>query len=296
MDPELRKKLEAKAHWVRNKVLDMAVNAKSGHVSTAFSQTELLVSLYYGGILRYDPQDKKWGGRDRFIFSKGQGGIGLYPILADTGFFPVEELDIFAKKGSILGVHAEWNIPGIEVITGSLGHGLPVATGIAQVAKNDGKDYLVFCFLGDAELYEGSNWEACFYAVHAQLNNLVCIVDRNGQGVLGFTDRIEGKKDGPRMNPLDAKFRSFGFEVRVIDGHSFVQIFESLKDVRERKNDSRPLVIIANTKKGRGASLMEDKRLWHYRVPGGRDLEMIYEELRGPQTAEKSSMSVQGDY
>ena len=110
-------------------------------MSTAFSQTELLVSLYCGGILRYDPRNIKWDGRDRFIFSKGQGGIGLYPILADRGFFPLEELDIFTLRGSILGVHSEWNIPGIEVITGSLGHGLPVATGIAQVAKNDGKDY-----------------------------------------------------------------------------------------------------------------------------------------------------------
>jgi len=297
MNSELKKKLEAKAQWVRNKVLDMAVGAKSGHISTAFSQTELLVSLYYGGILRYDSRDRKWDGRDRFIFSKGQGGIGIYPILADVGYFPVKELDIFAKKGSILGVHAEWNIPGIEVITGSLGHGLPVATGIAQVAKNDGKDFLVFCFLGDAELYEGSNWEACCYAAHAELNNLVCIVDRNGQGVLGFTDRVEEKKDGPRLNPLDEKFRSFGFETRVIDGHSFDQIFESLKDIRNRRHDRRPLMIVANTKKGRGASLMEDKRLWHYRVPSGKDLEAVYEELgHSKQPTEPSTVSAPGGY
>ena len=296
MNSELKEKLEVKARWVRNKVLDMAVGAKSGHISTAFSQTELLAALYYGGILRYDSRDRKWDGRDRFIFSKGQGGIGLYPILADVGFFPVEELDIFAKKGSILGVHAEWNIPGIEVITGSLGHGLPVATGIAQVAKNDGKDYLTFCFLGDAELYEGSNWEACFYATHAELNNLICIVDRNGQGVLGFTDQIEGKKDGPRLNPLDEKFRAFGFEVRVIDGHSFEQIFGSLSDIRNRKYDRRPLMIIANTKKGKGASLMEDKRLWHYRVPGGKDLEAVYHELGRDRAVEKSAAPTQGGY
>lgn len=297
MNSELKKKLEAKAQWVRNKVLDMAVGAKSGHISTAFSQTELLVSLYYGGILRYDSRDRKWDGRDRFIFSKGQGGIGIYPILADVGYFPLEELNIFAKKGSILGVHAEWNIPGIEVITGSLGHGLPVATGIAQAAKNDGKDFLVFCFLGDAELYEGSNWEACFYAAHAELNNLVCIVDRNGQGVLGFTDRVEEKKDGPRLNPLDEKFRSFGFETRVIDGHSFDQIFESLKDIRNRKHERRPLMIVANTKKGRGASLMEDKRLWHYRVPSGKDLETVYKELgHGKQSVEPSTVSAPGGY
>lgn len=296
MNSELKEKLEAKASWVRNKVLEMAVNAKSGHISTAFSQTEFLVALYYGGILRYDPRNIKWSGRDRFIFSKGQGGIGLYPILADVGYFPLEELSLFAKRGSILGVHAEWNIPGIEVITGSLGHGLPVATGIAQVAKNDGLDYLTFCFLGDAELYEGSNWEACFYAAHAELNNLICIVDRNGQGVLGFTDRIEDKKDGPRLNPLDEKFRSFGFETRVIDGHSFEEIFESLSDIRNRKADPRPLMIVANTKKGRGAALMEDKKLWHYRVPAGEDLEGVYRDLGKNRAAEKISAGTQGGY
>lgn len=297
MNPELKAKLEAKAKWVRRKVVDMAVRAKSGHVSTAFSQTELLVALYYGGILRYDPRDIKWEGRDRFIFSKGQGGIGLYPILADRGFFPLEELEIFTLRGSILGVHSEWNIPGIEVVTGSLGHGLPVATGIAQVAKNDGKDHLTFCFLGDAELYEGSNWEACFFAAHSELNNLICIVDRNGQGVLGFTDQVEEKKDGPRLNPLDEKFRSFGFEVREINGHSFEEIFESLSDIRDRrKKDARPLMIIANTKKGRGVSLMEDKRLWHYRVPSAEELELVYRELGEDRVVEKTPVGTPGGY
>lgn len=283
MDSKLKAKLEAKAKWVRQTVVKMAVGAKSGHITTAFSQTELLTALYYGGILRYDPKSRKWDARDRFILSKGQGGIGLYPILADVGYFPLKELEIFAKRDSILGVHAEWNIPGIEVITGSLGHGLPIATGIAQAAKNDGKDFLTFCLLGDAELYEGSNWEAALFASSNELNNIVCIVDRNGQGVLGFTDRIEEKKDGPRLNPLDEKFRAFGFETRVIDGHSLEQIFESLADVRTRlKTSNKPLMIVANTKKGRGVSLMEDKRLWHYRVPSGDDLAVVYKELGQP--------------
>lgn len=271
--------LETKAHWVRSKVVEMAVRANSGHISTAFSQTELLVALYYGGILRYDPKNVKWDGRDRFILSKGQGGIGLYPILADVGYFPKEELERFAKEGSILGVHTEWNIPGIEVVTGSLGHGLPIATGIAQAARNDEKDHLVFCLLGDAELYEGSNWEAAIFAAHKGYRNLICILDRNGQGVLGFTDQIQGQSDGPRLEPLDKKFEAFGFEVRVIDGHSFEEILGALSDVRERKSE-RPLMVIAHTKKGRGASLMEDKRLWHYRVPGGDDLQLVLGDLK----------------
>jgi transketolase len=270
--------LEEKARWVRQTVVDMALRAKSGHISTAFSQTELLVALYHGGILRFDPVNPKWDGRDRFILSKGQGGIGLYPVLADLGFFPRSELEGFAGEGSILGVHTEWNIPGIEVVTGSLGHGLPIATGMAQAALNDGKQHLVVCLLGDAELYEGSNWEAATFAAHKGYHNLVCIVDRNGQGVLGFTDRVRGQGDGPRLGRLDRKFEAFGFEVRVIDGHSFEQIFGAMQDVRTRSTD-KPLMVIANTKKGKGTSLMEDQRLWHYRIPSGPDVERLRRDL-----------------
>lgn len=275
---DLFDKLAEKALWVRQTVLEMAVKAKSGHVTTAYSQCELLVALYYGGILRFDPYNPRWEDRDRFILSKGQGGLGLYPILADLGFFPMSELENFAGRDNILGVHAEWNIPGIEVITGSLGHGLPIATGMCQAARIAGKNHLVVCFLGDAELYEGSNWEAACFAGHMGYRNLVCIVDRNGQGVLGKTDDILRPSDGPALNPLDRKFEAFGFEVRVIDGHSFPQIFAALGDVRERKND-QPLAIIANTRKGKGVSVFEDKRQWHYRVPTGTDLEIARAEL-----------------
>ena len=270
--------LEQKASWVRNKVLDMAVSVNSGHVTTAFSQAELLVALYNGKIMNYDPKNPKWDKRDRFILSKGQGGIGVYPVLADNGFFPLEKLDNFTGPGSVLGVHAEWHVPGIEVLTGSLGHGLPMATGMAQAAKNDKKDHLIFCLLGDAELYEGSNWEAATFAGHMEYDNLVCIIDRNGQGVLGHTDKIESPSDGPRLNPLDDKFRAFGFEVRVINGNRIEEIFEALSDVRERKG-KKPLMIIANTKKGRGSKLLEDQRLWHYRVPKGEELEQVKKDL-----------------
>jgi transketolase len=175
-------------------------------------------------------------------------------------------------------VHAEWGIPGIEVLTGSLGHGLPIATGIAHAARLDGANWLVFCMLGDAELHEGSNWEAAFTAGHQGYTNLICIVDRNGQGTIGCTDRVEGPNDGPRIDPLDKKFEAFGFEVRSIDGHSFPEIFEAFADVRTRK-ERKPLCIISNTSKGKGASLMEDRRLWHYRVPTGDDLQHVRSEL-----------------
>ena len=274
------KTLTAKARWVRKTVLEMAVRSNSGHITTAFSQTELLTSLYYGGILRVRPSEPKWQGRDRFILSKGQGGIGLYPILADLGFFPIRELEIFAGRESILGVHADWNIPGIEIISGSLGHGLPIATGMAQVGKLDKQDWRVYCLLGDAELYEGSNWEAACYAAHQNLNNLICIVDRNQQGVLGFTDEITGPRDGPRLDSLEQKFSAFGFETRSINGHSFEEIFKALEDRDSRQAvTSKPLAIIANTVKGKGAPSIENKRLWHYRVPKGKDLEKVREEL-----------------
>ena len=269
---------ERKALWVRNKVLEIAVSVNSGHVTTAFSQAELLVALYNGKILNYDPKDPEWNQRDRFILSKGQGGIGIYPVLADNGIIPMEDLDNFTGPGSVLGVHAEWQIPGIEVLTGSLGHGLPMATGMAQAAVNDNKDHLIFCLLGDAELYEGSNWEAATFAGHMKYSNLICIVDRNGQGVLGHTDKIESPSDGPRLNPLDDKFRSFGFDVRVINGNRFEEIFDALSDIRERKG-KKPLMIIANTKKGKGSKLLEGQRLWHYRVPKEEELEQVLKDL-----------------
>lgn len=272
------REMKEMAAWVRRKVLAMAVRAASGHITSAFSQTEMLVALYAGGILRVDPLRPKWEGRDRFILSKGQGGLGLYPILARVGFFPERELDIFAGRRSILGVHCEWHVPGIETVSGSLGHGLPVATGMAQAALNDNKRHLVVCMLGDAELYEGSNWEAAIFAGSRGYRNLVCIVDRNGQGVIGFTDKVEYPCDGPRLDSLARKFEAFGFETREIDGHSFPEIRKAFADIRRRRTD-KPLMIISNTVKGKGAPLIERKRLWHYRVPCGDDLVQVMREL-----------------
>lgn len=278
MDAEQRNKLAVRANWVRRKALEMAVSVGSGHVSTVFSQTELLVALYYGGILRQRPDDPEWPDRDRFLLSKGQGGLGLYPILADLGYFPVSDLDNFGGPGSRLGVHAEWSVPGIEVITGSLGHGLPIATGLAEALRRDGRDSLVVCMVGDAELYEGSNWEAALTAAGRSCEKLICVVDRNKQGVLGFTTGASEARDMPCLDPLAAKFAAFGFDTTTIDGHDFAQITAAFDGVRER-NTGRPLAIVANTDKGRGASVMENKRMWHYRVPSGADLDNVRAEL-----------------
>ena len=269
--------LRQKANWIRGKVLDMAVASQSGHVTTAFSATELFLALYHG-ILRFDPENVLWKERDRFVLSAGQAGIGLYPVLADAGFFPVARLDTFVQEGSTLGVHVEPKTPGVQVFTGSLGHGLPIATGMAYAGKAEKAPWLVFCLTGDGELGEGSNWEAMITADTVQLNNLVMIINRNHQFTLGFTDRRETQRDIV-LDPLDEKLRAFGFEVRTIDGHSFKEIFEVFKDVRERaKSADRPLAIIADTKKGKGG-FFEDQRHWHYRVPGTEELAKLREQL-----------------
>jgi len=279
MDTELLQHLKNKAQWVRRKVLDMAVKANSGHVSTAFSQAEMLVALYHGGILKHDPKNPKWPERDRFILSKGQGGIGLYPVLADRGYFPLAELDRFAQRDGILGVHAEWNISGVEVLTGSLGHGLPIASGMAEAARLNKQKHKIFVMTGDAELAEGSNWEALLTIGTRQYENLVIIVDRNGQGTIGMTDPEDHmlKSDGPRLDSLDDKFESFGVETVPCDGHDFGSIFSAFDFVLS--DGTRPWAIISNTKKGRGASVMEDIRLRHYWIPQGEDLEQTKKDL-----------------
>ena len=282
-----KKLLQDKAKWVREVVVDMSVKAKSGHVTTAFSQTEMLVALYQGGILRLRPKEPKWPGRDRFILSKGQGGIGTYPILADMGFFPLSELDQFTQEGSHLGVHAEWNIPGVELLTGSLGHGLPIGSGMALDAQVKHKKHLIVVMLGDGELHEGSNWQAMLFASHYKLDNLVCIVDRNKQSTLGFHDSDSEfcdpayHKDGPCLNPLEDKWTAFGFEVRVVrDGHNFDHIFPAFEDIYDRPGKAgKPLVIISKTSKGRGSRVTQNQRLWHYRVPLNEDLEQIRKDL-----------------
>ncbi len=273
--------LESKALWVRRKVLEMAVRADSGHVSTAMSQTEILVALYYGGILKHDPKNPQWDGRDIFILSKGQGGIGLYPILADRGFFPMEDLDNFTGPGSKIGVHAESHCIGVEILSGSLGHGLPIATGYCQALINDGKDSSdVFCLVGDGELQEGSNWEALMWAAHHALDNLVVIVDRNGQNTLGRTDG-NTPRDGPGLEFLYKKMEAFGCFVRVVDGHSFFDLSAALRS----RPLGKPLVVIANTKKGKGLSAIEDQREWHYKVPRGDVLTKCWDDLKVPAEA-----------
>lgn len=264
--------LRSRAKWVRRQVLEMITSVKKGHIGGAFSCTDILVALYYGGILRFDSTHPDWSKRDRFILSKGHSCTALYAILADLGFFSLSELATYAQCGSMLGGHPDRNIPGIEVDSGSLGHGLGIGAGLALAAKIDKKDYKTIVLLGDGECHEGSTWEAAMLAGHHELNNLVAIVDRNRQCVTDFTE------DCNRLEPFKDKWISFNWDVEVIDGHSFDEIFKSLKDIRSPKS-SRPLVIVANTIKGKGVSFMEGCIRWHHSVPNVRELEIAREEL-----------------
>jgi len=266
------KYLLKKANWVRNKVLEMAVKAGAGHIAPSFSCVDILVALYYGKILHVNPRNPKWPGRDRFILSKGQAAVALYAVLAGCGFFPISELMKFTQKGSRLGGHTEDTIPGVEAFTGSLGHGLPIAAGMALAAKMDKKKHICVTLLGDGECHEGSVWEAAMFASHHRLNNLIAIIDNNG---LSATDFLKSYLD---LVPLKEKWESFGWETRVVDGHSFEELLEVLNGIGSRQS-VKPLAIIAVTIKGKGVSFMENCPIWHYRIPVGRELKIARKEL-----------------
>lgn len=267
-----KKQLEEKANEIRIKVLKTALNAGKGHVPPAFSWVEIAVSLYYGGILNYKPSNPKWEERDRFILSKGHGCLTLYTILADLNFFQQSELDYFDGDGSLLGGHPDPAIPGIENISGSLGHGLGISAGLALSAKLDNKKWMVFTLIGDGECEEGSIWEAAMFASHHQLNNLVAIIDRNKLSATDFTENYIS------LEPLGYRWEAFGWEVLNVNGHSFDHIIDVLSKVRNRSS-SKPLVIIADTIKGKGVSFMENSPNWHHQLPKGEDINRAFKEL-----------------
>ncbi|MBU0468622.1 MAG: transketolase [Candidatus Omnitrophica bacterium] len=264
--------LKEQANRLRKKVLEMAVNAGAGHVAPSFSCMEILVSLYYGGILRVDGKDHNWPDRDRFILSKGHAAPALYAILADLGFFPKSDLDSFAKNGSHLGCHPENSTPGIEAFTGSLGHGLSIGAGLALGAKLDKKDHSTVILMGDGECHEGSVWEAAMFAAQYKLNNLIAIVDHNGLSATGILDQYLS------VSPLQKKWEAFGWDSISVQGHSFNELLHVLRENSSRER-SRPLAIIALTTKGKGVSFMDNSPIWHYRVPLGEQLDIARREL-----------------
>ena len=256
--------LEAKASWLRQELFKMAMRQKKGHIPSSFSCTEILIALYYGGIAKITRGQPEDPNRDRVIVSKGHAAMSQYPILADYDFFPKEELERFTQKDGLLGMYADFRIPGIEGISGSLGHGVGMGAGFAMAARRDDRAYNTFIILGDGECYEGSIWESAMFAAHRKLDNLVVIVDRNELCIMGKTEELL------ELGDLESKWRSFGWYSCSVDGHSFDQLIPALNLVG--KTDRKPLAIIANTVKGKGISFMEGRSEWHNRMPSDQQI------------------------
>ena len=259
------------ARRIRVHCVRMTASANASHVGSALSTADLLAVLY-GRMLRYDPLRPDWPERDRFILSKGHGCTALYAALAEAGYFPLDRLETFYADGSPLAGHATHkDMPGVEVSTGSLGHGLPLATGMALAGRRDGEHHRVFCMLSDGECNEGSTWEPALFAPHHRLDNLVVIVDYNKIQSLG---RVEDVID---LAPLAEKWRAFGWATEELDGHDLAAIESTLE--RVPFEPGKPSCLVAHTVKGKGVGYMEDKLLWHYRAPLGELLDEALAEL-----------------
>ena len=265
------KKIEQLANNIRKHAVTMTSLGGSSHIGSILSIADILAVLY-GLILKYNAKEPKWIDRDRFILSKGHAGAGVYAALAECGFMPLDKLKTHSQDGSDLSGHVSHKgIPGVEFSTGSLGHGLPVASGMALAAKLNKKKHRVFALLSDGECDEGSNWEAILFAAHHKLNNLVVIIDRNR------LQSIYSTEDTLALEPFPDKWKSFGWDVVEIDGHNHNEIFKSCKN--EDASKSKPLCVIANTTKGKGVSFMENNTLWHYRSPKGDEYKIAIAEL-----------------
>ena len=261
------------AKEIRLTIFETIVNAGKGHIGGAFSCTDILTALYFGKVLNINPKKPKAKNRDYFIFSKGHASIALYATLGLAGFFDLAELKKFNKGGGKIAEHPDKRIPGIEIVSGSLGHGLSIGAGISLANKIDKKSGFQYVLLGDGECYEGSIWEAAMFASHYNLNNLIAIVDRNKLTVLDKTEKII------KLEPFKKKWLSFGGNVVEIDGHDIKKICSRIMNTKKRKNLKKPTVIIANTIKGKGVSFMENQIKWHHGVPNKKDFETAKYEL-----------------
>jgi len=253
---KLFKLLEDKARWVKKETLKIHKVASETRIASSLSAVEIFTVLYYGRLVKFNPKDIRSEARDRFIISKGHGAISFYPILADLGFFPKENLSKVCKEGCMLGGIPDSVIPGFETINGSLGHGLGVACGIALALKRKKRKATVFVLTGDGELNEGSVWEEIMFAGEHKLDNIVLIVDNNKACMLDFCKNILD------LSPLDKKFEVFRWRTKTVDGHNVRNLYAGLKSFKDSPG-GKPKVLIADTVKGKGVPRLESDPLSH---------------------------------
>jgi len=263
LDAAERTRLKDKARELREKIVEVTYACGGAHIGGAFSQHEMLVALYYK-VMKLDPANPAWAERDRFLLSKGHGGVGHATILGDKGYFDPALLKDFNKTGSPFGMHLDrLKVPGVDFSTGSLGHGRGLAVGAAMGARLTGQAWHTYVVVSDGECHEGSTWEAAMAAGHHKVTNLTLFVDYNKFSLDGPIDSVM------TLSPLDQKFRSFGWRVIKIDGHDFDQILDAI--AQSHAETAKPVCILANTIKGKGVDFMENKTGWHY---GGLDDQM----------------------
>lgn len=265
----------ALAKKIRIHALNMTSRGGSSHIGSIFSMADI-VAVLYGSVLKVDPSNPSWSDRDRFILSKGHAGAGVYAALAERGFFSIDKLNTHYQDGSDLSGHiSHKGVPGVELSTGSLGHGLPVAAGFALGAKLDGRKHRIFVLMSDGECDEGSNWEAILFAAHHKLGNLTVIVDYNK------LQSLKSVHETLALEPFADKWRSFGWGVKEIDGHDHDALTTTFSKLPFEVD--RPSCVIAHTTKGKGVSFMEHSVLWHYRTAVGVEYQSALRELEGAE-------------
>ena len=263
--------LSRKANELQVSILNMAVHAKGGHIGGAYSIIDVMTALYFR-VLNHDPKNPHWEKRDRLIYSKGHSCLALYNVLAESGYFEKERLKTFGLDGGFFAGHPERElIPGVEATTGSLGHGLSLAVGMALARQMDRQGHRIFTILSDGECNEGSVWEAIMSAVQFQLDCLTAVFDSNKYESLGRVSEIMG------IEPFGERLRTFGWAVREIDGHDMRQILDALESVPFE--GGKPSAVVAHTIKGKGVSFMENVPMWHYRAPNEQETRSALEEL-----------------
>ena len=261
------------AYKVRRHALDMTSRGGTAHIGSIFSMADIIAVLY-ADVLRYDPADPKMKDRDRVVLSKGHAGAGIYAVLAESGFFPIAELETHCQNGSRLSGHVSHKgVPGVEVSTGSLGQGLPMAMGMALAAKINHEQHSVFAIIGDGECDEGAVWESALIAAQYRLDNFVVTIDFNKIQSITSVDKTL------KLEPLDQKWASFGWHVIRIDGHDHDALHAAYREALAARGGGKPIAIVADTVKGKGVSFMENDVLWHYRTARGEEYDAALKEL-----------------